>query len=1019
MHEWKRPARERGARGRGPQGETTAKKRAWFPAWAADWRPDRFTLLLAAAAALGAGLVFLRQARHGPGIGGDAVNYIMAARNLLAGEGLVGLDGPLVSWPPLYPVLLASGGLFGFDVHAVAGPLNAVLFGLTVLVAGRWLRRHLRSRFLWLWGCLALALALPLAEVASQALSESAFILCVTLALTQIDAHLDGGGRGALLRAAVFSALACLTRYLGVSVLLAVVPLLLAAPGVAPREKMQRIAVYMLIAAAPVGLWMLRNFLVAGSTTGPLGKSFYSFPFIVEEALRIAVEGWWLVGLTAPVLVALVMAAGHAFCRRADRQRGAPAAAEVAWGPLRVCGGFAFAYLTLLVAALLWGGTWSGLQGRFLVPVYVPLLCAALLLMDGVLQYARKWMPRGIVPRRRGVPAIGGGKTVAAILMVVLFLQAAGLVVLHEREMRLWQAGVRQGYATPRWRDSESVQYIREAALTGAILSNALPVMGLYADGPARHYALPCAPDRLRSALSSARGRGEMHVLHFRDWRGECSEQQHDDLGSALARESLLEPVAELADGTLYQVQMKLLHVAIALELVDGTLYRFLRDQAALTGAILSNALPVTGLYADGPARHYALPCAPDRLRSALSSARGRGEVHVLHFRDWRGECSRQQHDDLGNALAREPLLEPVAELADGTLYRFLREQAAMFHSAGAPVVGQSFGAFFDLSRGPRLLSEPWQWEKGSDADGWTSLPKQSPTYVYTPTVADVGHRLRASAYFADPLGNRNRVKATTEPSEPVQPDIPKMVLVPPGSADGRGAAEADRSIRAQYGVYLRGNRLLYENRSCIREDEHGTRFPLIVYSLDAASGTPERDTLDFAWHESSWQNNDGTCVTERQLPDQDLFGIRTGQVDQDGNLLWEGEHWFKEKRQWFYGYWSLVGRLRLANRGTFDIHLGDGSLSFVKEPCIRADTEARFFLHLVPADVNDLPDYHQQYGFDNLDLDFEQHGERFEGRCIMTVLLPGYDVTSIRTGQYVRGVDGSFNNLWEVEFRR
>ena len=921
MHEWKRPARERGARG--PQGETTAKQKAWFPAWAAVRRPDRFTLFLAAAAALGAGLVLLRQARHGPGMGWDAVNYIMAARNLLAGEGLIGLEGPLVSWPPLYPVLLASGGLFGFDVHAVAGPLNAVLFGLTVLVAGRWLRRHLRSRFLWLWGCLALALALPLAEVASQALSESAFILCVTLALTQIDAHLDGGGRGALLRAAACSALACLTCYLGTSVLLAVVPLLLAAPGVVPREKMQRIAVYMLIAAAPVGLWMLRNLLVAGSTTGPRGKSFYSFPFIVEEAWRIAVEGWWLVGLTAPVLVALVMAAGHAFCRRADRQRGAPAAAEVAWGPLRVCGGFALAYLALLVAALLWGGIWSGLQERFLVPVYVPLLCAALLLMDGALQYVRKWMPRGSVPRQRGVPAIGGGKTLAAVVMVVLFLQAAGLVVLHEREMRLWHAGERQEFAAPRWRHSESVQYIAEAALTGAILSNALPVTGLYADGPARHYALPCAPDHLRSALSSARGRGEVHVLHFRDWRGACSRQQHDDLGNALAREPLLEPVAELADGTLYQVQMKLLHVAIALELVDGT------------------------------------------------------------------------------------------------LYRFLGEQAAMFDSFGAPVVGQSFGAFFDPSFGQRLMSEAWQWEKGSDADGWTSLPRQSPTYVYTPTVADVGHRLRASVYYTDPLGNR--VKATTEPSAPVQPDIPKMVLAPPGSADGRGADEADRSIRAQYGVYLhpRGNRLLYENRSCIREDEHGTRFPLIVYSLDAASGTPERDTLDFAWHESSWQNNDGTCVTERQLPDQDLFGIRTGQVDQDGNLLWEGEHWFKEKRQWFYGYWSLVGRLRLANRGTFDIHLGDGSLSFVKEPCIRADTEARFFLHLVPADVNDLPDYHQQHGFENLDFAFDQHGERFEGRCIMTVLLPGYDVTSIRTGQYVRGVDGSFNNLWKVEFHQ
>ena len=218
-------------------------------------RPDRFTLLLAAAAALGAGLVFLRLASYGPRTWWDTVNYVTVARNLLAGDGLVGLGGgPWVSWPPLYPAMLAGGGLFGFDPYAVTGPLNAIIFGLTVLVAGWWLRRHLRSRFLWLWGCLSTALALPLAEMASEAMSESAFILFVTLALTQIDAHLGGGGRASLIRAAAFSALACLTRYMGVSVILAVVPMLLAA-RVAPREKMKRIVVYTLIAAAPVGLW--------------------------------------------------------------------------------------------------------------------------------------------------------------------------------------------------------------------------------------------------------------------------------------------------------------------------------------------------------------------------------------------------------------------------------------------------------------------------------------------------------------------------------------------------------------------------------------------------------------------------------------------------------------------------------------------------------------------------------------------------------------------------------------------
>ena len=850
---------------------------------------------IVAAAALGAGLVFLRLASYGPSVGSDAAHYIVAARNLLAGEGLIGLGGgPLVHWPPLYPALLAGGGLFGVDPYAVAGPLNAIIFGLTILVAGWWLRRHLHSRLLWLWGCLSIALALPLAEIASHALSEAVFILFVTLALMQVDAHLRGGGCVALVRVAAFSALACLTRYMGASLILAVVPMLLAA-RVAPREKIKRIAVYTLIAAAPVALWLLRNFLIAGSMTGERGRGFYSFDFIVGEALRIAAKDWWLVGLTAPVLLALVMVACHGFWRRADRKRGTAVASDVAWGPFCVFGGFALAYLTLLIAAMMSGGTWYGLQWRYVAPVYIPLLFAALLL-DGALQYARRRAPRGIVPRRWGVQAIGAGGTLTVVLMLALSLQAALLVALHARDIPFWNAGARQEYGEQRWRNSESVQYIREAALTGTILSNNLIILRLHVGSPAHRYRLLCEPDRVRPALSHALGSGEVYVLYFHD------------------------------------------------------------------------------LY---------------------SSARGW----------WWNPCSQQQDEDLRSALSRELLLELVAELADGKLYR-LRERdfrefpPAMFHSSDAPMEGKSFGAFLSKSHGQRLPGEPWRWEKGGDADGWTSLPVQQSTYVYTPTVADVGYRLRASVYYEDRLGNR--VKAITKPSEPVQPDILKM-LASPGSEDDRGAvgvSEADRIIRSKYDVYLHGNRLIYGKQNCRWADEVGTRFPLIVYSLDSESGTSERDTLDFEWHENFWKNN-GTCLAERQLPDKNIVGIQTGQVDPDRNLLWEAGRWFKESRRWLDGYLSSSASSEPATRNVFDIYLGKGNLIFVKDSCIRADTGAMFFLHLLPADVNDLPDHRKQYGFDNLDFYFDQHGGRFDGKCLAIRALPEYDIARIRVGQF------------------
>ena len=119
-----------------------------------------------------------------------------------------------------------------------------------------------------------------------------------------------------------------------------------------------------------------------------------------------------------------------------------------------------------------------------------------------------------------------------------------------------------------------------------------------------------------------------------------------------------------------------------------------------------------------------------------------------------------------------------------------------------------------------------------------------------------------------------------------------------------------------------------------------------------------------------------------------------------------------------FDGYLSSATSGEPAARSVFDIHLGAGSLIFVKAPCAHADTEAMFFLHLIPADVADLPDHRRQYGFDNLDFDFDRHGERFEGKCLATVPLPAYGISEIRTGQYMPVV-GGFNHVWEAELRR
>ena len=113
----------------------------------------------------------------------------------------------------------------------------------------------------------------------------------------------------------------------------------------------------------------------------------------------------------------------------------------------------------------------------------------------------------------------------------------------------------------------------------------------------------------------------------------------------------------------------------------------------------------------------------------------------------------------------------------------------------------------------------------------------------------------------------------------------------------------------------------------------------------------------------------------------------------------------------WQRKYQAIVSEAPSAG-GVFDLYVGGDSLTYVKEPCLRADAAARFFLHISPADAADLPGWRRQYGFDNGDFLFDWHGVIFDGKCLATVGLPDYAIAGVRTGQYI----GGQGEIWSVE---
>ena len=221
---------------------------------------------------------------------------------------------------------------------------------------------------------------------------------------------------------------------------------------------------------------------------------------------------------------------------------------------------------------------------------------------------------------------------------------------------------------------------------------------------------------------------------------------------------------------------------------------------------------------------------------------------------------------------------------------------------------------------------------------------------------------------------------------------------------------------RGPFDVYYNDNRLTYHREPCAPADAAAAFF-LHLFPAGPASVLPERwrpygfENRDFTFMDQAGALLENRCLVSVELPDYDIASIRTGQYVGD-HRIWQANIPLGEMPPVADRYTEIASGAPDA-RSVFNLHLHrDGAeLLYAKEPCAPADTAARFFLHLTPADPNVLPELRRSYGFDNRDFSFDPDGVRFDGKCLVRVSLPDYDIASIRTGQYTDA-----GRIWEVE---
>ena len=283
----------------------------------------KYWLFLLALAIIASILCGVATSRYGAGVSSDSTKYLSVAQNLLEGNGLYDHRSlPLLSWPPLYSILLAGLSLAtGADVFVAGWYFNVFLLGLNVFLSGIIFYRVFPDKPLYAY-LASIFVLLSLSSLRIHAtISSDPFYLTLTLGfLIAVDGYIKQRSYRSFVWMVLFSVLAPVLRYVGLAITATAGLVILIENRKSLRTFLRDGFVLGILSILPIAWWLVvHNMRTHGSLWGlssqpvdvgenislAFTKMLHWFVPYVDFLMPILLRPWVPLGLLALILFLL------------------------------------------------------------------------------------------------------------------------------------------------------------------------------------------------------------------------------------------------------------------------------------------------------------------------------------------------------------------------------------------------------------------------------------------------------------------------------------------------------------------------------------------------------------------------------------------------------------------------------------------------------------------------------------------------------------------------------------------